>query len=228
MKQRRAVLTRIQILDAAAARFDTYGYAATGISDIVADAHTTKGALYFHFPSKETLAQQLIASWSADVVAAYESATNTTTPAIHQLLMVFRALAHRVATVPTVRAGAKLTTDRSIDGAPRAHQRWVDATLILVEGAIAADEIEERSAHLFAWNLCAHFVGALQMRDNAREMGIEFETIIDDAVASFLAGVLTPLDRLDSPTILTAQLPSIGPCWNADNTCDPHEDSALP
>ena len=59
-RQERAIRTRQVILEAAGAVFDEHGYAATTISMVLERAAVTKGALYFHFPSKESLAQAVL------------------------------------------------------------------------------------------------------------------------------------------------------------------------
>lgn len=59
-RQERAVRTRRAILEAAAAVFDERGYEAATIADILARAGVTKGALYFHFCSKQELAQGVL------------------------------------------------------------------------------------------------------------------------------------------------------------------------
>jgi AcrR family transcriptional regulator len=58
--QERAVRTRRAVLVAAAAVFAEVGYEAATIAEILARAGVTKGALYFHFPSKEELAQAVL------------------------------------------------------------------------------------------------------------------------------------------------------------------------
>ncbi|MDX2546629.1 ScbR family autoregulator-binding transcription factor [Streptomyces sp. WI04-05B] len=59
-KQERAIRTRRAILEAAGAVFDEHGYTSTTISMVLERAEVTKGALYFHFPSKESLAQAVL------------------------------------------------------------------------------------------------------------------------------------------------------------------------
>lgn len=58
-KQSRGEITRENILISAATAFDATGYAATSINDIIAASKSTKGALYFHFPAKSDIAQEL-------------------------------------------------------------------------------------------------------------------------------------------------------------------------
>src|ERR1700709_183863 len=58
--QQRAIRTRAAVLDAAAEVFAKTGYSATTLNDITAAAGVTKGAVYFHFPDKEAVANALI------------------------------------------------------------------------------------------------------------------------------------------------------------------------
>ncbi|WP_406201979.1 TetR/AcrR family transcriptional regulator [Streptomyces sp. NBC_01017] len=61
-RQARAIQTRKSILLAAAEVFDERGYSTATITEIIARAGVTKGALYFHFTSKEDLALGVIAA----------------------------------------------------------------------------------------------------------------------------------------------------------------------
>ncbi len=68
--------TRRQILNAAAAAFAQHGYAATSLNDVIRQSELTKGAFYFHYPSKEALALAVVddlrESWSAMVRRAVD------------------------------------------------------------------------------------------------------------------------------------------------------------
>ncbi|MEK8171459.1 helix-turn-helix domain-containing protein [Streptomyces sp. M19] len=56
-RQERAIRTRNEILRAAATVFNEFGYDAATIAETLTRADVTKGALYFHFQSKEDLAR---------------------------------------------------------------------------------------------------------------------------------------------------------------------------
>jgi AcrR family transcriptional regulator len=58
-RQDRAERTRNAILDAAAQVFDERGFNGASLSEILSRAGVTKGALYFHFSSKEDLAKAI-------------------------------------------------------------------------------------------------------------------------------------------------------------------------
>jgi AcrR family transcriptional regulator len=57
---RRADITRLQILRAASRQFAHKSYSLVSLDDILADAEVTKGAMYFHFRSKHALASAII------------------------------------------------------------------------------------------------------------------------------------------------------------------------
>lgn len=59
-QQRRAQVTRHAIVVAAAEEFDGAGYDATPLSAILRRGEVTKGAFYFHFRSKEAVAEELV------------------------------------------------------------------------------------------------------------------------------------------------------------------------
>ena len=84
MKQRKKqpVQTRQAILDAAGVELSTHGYAATGLGAIVSRAALTKGALFHHFPDKQSLA----AAWiEGELATAIEFLWITPLAAIHSL-----------------------------------------------------------------------------------------------------------------------------------------------
>lgn len=59
-RQERAIRTKAAIIRAAAVVFDRQGYDVASIAEILSEADVTRGALYFHFPSKEVLARAVI------------------------------------------------------------------------------------------------------------------------------------------------------------------------
>jgi AcrR family transcriptional regulator len=60
-QQRRAVVTRHGLLEAAGEHFAATGYHGTSLREILEACGVTKGALYFHFPSKQALVEAIIA-----------------------------------------------------------------------------------------------------------------------------------------------------------------------
>lgn len=65
--QQRSEETYARILDAAAASFSRSGYDATGVAEICRVAGISKGAFYYHFPSKQALFIALLQRWLDDL-----------------------------------------------------------------------------------------------------------------------------------------------------------------
>jgi AcrR family transcriptional regulator len=57
---KKGVATRARILDSAALTFRNKGYAGTRLSDVAAAANTQAGSLYYHFPSREELVEEVL------------------------------------------------------------------------------------------------------------------------------------------------------------------------
>lgn len=72
MKQRKKqpLVTRHLILSAAGAEFARHGYSGAGLGAIVSRAGLTKGALFHHFPDKQSLALAWIAGDLSDAIRA--------------------------------------------------------------------------------------------------------------------------------------------------------------
>ncbi|MDX3850029.1 ScbR family autoregulator-binding transcription factor [Streptomyces sp. AK02-01A] len=109
-QQQRAIRTRAAILEAAASVFDQYGYDAATIAEILARSAVTKGALYFHFPSKEDLARGVLRAQTRDLVVG---------PAdwkVQELIDVTMVVAHRSLHDMILRAGTRLAVEQgSVD-----------------------------------------------------------------------------------------------------------------
>ena len=65
VRQARSEATRRKIITSAVELFNEIGYPAAGLGDIIERAEMTKGALYYHFDSKESLATAIIEEGSA-------------------------------------------------------------------------------------------------------------------------------------------------------------------
>ncbi|MFB8245166.1 ScbR family autoregulator-binding transcription factor [Streptomyces sp. NPDC055952] len=121
MRQERAIRTRRTILEAAAAVFDERGYTSATIGEILERAGVTKGALYFHFGSKEELA-----------AGVFEEQLTLTLPPqpikLQELVDSGLVLARRLKSEPLVRASVGLALDQGavdLDREP-AFQMWID------------------------------------------------------------------------------------------------------
>ncbi|MBT2263531.1 TetR/AcrR family transcriptional regulator [Rhodococcus erythropolis] len=184
-RQQRAHDTKAKILKAAARSFSIDGYAATSLNDIIEEAASTKGAVYFHFDSKEAIARELINHWSIALGGIRQSTDELAIPAIEQLAAFFNGSAALITNDALARAGLRLTTEAGLDAAPPAFRTWVELVSRLVDTAIADGQLPASAAQRLAVNLCAGFIGAVQVIQVLGDPG-DFTSRIDDLVNAYL------------------------------------------
>jgi AcrR family transcriptional regulator len=90
---RRADLERQSVLEAAARRFASVGYAGTRVADIVKDVGVNKQVLYSHFPTKRALFIESLEVYVGWLVVANESAIESVTDPYERLLLRMDAFA---------------------------------------------------------------------------------------------------------------------------------------
>ncbi|WP_029257050.1 TetR/AcrR family transcriptional regulator [Rhodococcus erythropolis] len=162
--QPRAKITREAILEVSATLFSQTGYAGTSINDILAISETTKGAMYFHFSKKESIASEMLCRWSAAVSETVGKAAATGQPADRQVIMIYRELARRTQTEAITRAGLILSVDKSLSDACATYGSWTDAITPIVVDAIRSGALDcAESMSRLADTLCAGFVGAVHV-----------------------------------------------------------------
>ena len=162
--QPRAKATREAILEASAILFSKTGYAGTSIDDIVTLAPVTKGAMYFHFSKKESIAREMFRRWSDAVTETVGKAHATGQPADRQVLLIYRELARRTQNEAIIRAGLVLSVDQSLNDAYATYEAWTEALTPIVIDAIRSGTLDcVESMSRLADTLCAGFVGAVKV-----------------------------------------------------------------
>ncbi len=106
-QQNRAARTRWLIVETAAAVFDELGYDGASTTEILARCGLTRGALYFHFPSKEAIAQAVMAA-RADVLVPPERAVR-----LQAAIDLTLRFADRLQHDTVLRAAVRLTMGQS-------------------------------------------------------------------------------------------------------------------
>ncbi|MFJ8040386.1 ScbR family autoregulator-binding transcription factor [Kitasatospora sp. NPDC096147] len=126
-RQERAERTRKLLIRAAAASFDQVGFATTGLNDVTRPTGISKGALYFHFGSKELLAEAVIAESRRGLREVVRRARHSAGCPLQYLIDLSHGLAHLLATDIVFRAGLRLTDDNGLpeDQRPNPHPAWV-------------------------------------------------------------------------------------------------------
>ncbi|MDV7278124.1 MULTISPECIES: ScbR family autoregulator-binding transcription factor [Rhodococcus] len=107
-RQVRAEVTRASVLMAAADVFVRLGYANAGLNEIIEQSGVTKGALYFHFSSKEDLARGVIDEGQVRLTAGVTSVSDGPTPALEALVALSYVAIEAASSDPIVAAMLRL------------------------------------------------------------------------------------------------------------------------
>ena len=128
VRQARSEATRQKIIDSAVELFAEIGYSATGLGDIIERAELTKGALYYHFDSKESLATAIIEQGNANLVDAFRSITDASAPALESIIHGLFVLADLLSTDKVARSSTHLLRSFSEfnEAAVRAFGGWLE------------------------------------------------------------------------------------------------------
>ncbi|MCL8017856.1 ScbR family autoregulator-binding transcription factor [Streptomyces sp. AS02] len=121
-RQDRAIRTRRSILEAAAQVFGERGYASATVEQILNHAGVTRGALYFHFSSKEEVALGVLeAQMPTDRLPERSSK-------LQKLVDHGMVMAYRLQHDPLVQAGVSLALDQGARELDRnsAFRAWSD------------------------------------------------------------------------------------------------------
>ncbi|MFJ8076219.1 ScbR family autoregulator-binding transcription factor [Streptomyces sp. NPDC096176] len=200
-RQERAVRTRRAILVAAAEVFDEVGYEAATISEILKRSGLTKGALYFHFASKEELAQGVLAEQVHALPELVEGELRLQTAVDRALMLAY--LLRRDTGDPIVRGSVRLTVEQGAlrDGLDRRvpMQAWMQQTLELFEQARAGGEI---GPHVDLEGAAKTFVGAftgVQVLSNIMTGRADMTERVADLYRFLMSAIAVPavLVRLD-------------------------------
>ncbi len=124
--QERAARTRRMLVSAAAFEFDRCGYAGAALVRISRAAGISMGALTFHFPSKEELAEVVRAQGHETTVAVVERLRVREETPVQSVVALTLALAGLLEQEACVRAAARLTREQPGRG-PDWTSAWVPA-----------------------------------------------------------------------------------------------------
>lgn len=143
VRQARSEATRRRIIDSAIDLINEIGYPAAGLADIIERADLTKGALYYHFDSKEALATTIIEEGANKVLESFRAAGRSSSPAmeniVHGLFVVTDVLGNdRVAQA----AGRLLRTFGGFNpAAKKTYAVLLDEMTMLTTSAIAEGDL---------------------------------------------------------------------------------------
>jgi AcrR family transcriptional regulator len=128
VRQARSEATRRKIITSAVELFNEIGYPATGLGDIIERAEMTKGALYYHFDSKESLATAIIEEGSIRLSEAFNNIAAASAPALENIIHGVFVVADLLSTDQVARSGTQLLRafGEFNDAAARTYSGWVE------------------------------------------------------------------------------------------------------
>jgi TetR/AcrR family transcriptional regulator, transcriptional repressor for nem operon len=144
--ERRADTTRNRLIAAASRQFAHRPYSMVSLDDILAEAELTKGAMYFHFSSKQALALAIIDDLTEmsrvavlELLALKMSGLETLIDLI--FLRAVQDTQHEVA-----RAGVRLldTLDNPASLPPGLWQSWIEFVTTLIQRAVTEGDVSDQ------------------------------------------------------------------------------------
>lgn len=164
-RQDRAARTRHLLIHAAAAAFDLAGFATTGLNEIAHLAGVSKGALYFHFGSKEQLAEAVMAESREGLRRIVAAVRRPGTPALQYLVDLCHGVAHQLDHDVVFRAGLRLTDEPGLGavGCPSPHSGWVRVVSRQLAKAAAEQDLGPHVVLAEATTLLASATAGIEM-----------------------------------------------------------------
>lgn len=137
IKQTRAHETRARILVGAAESFAENGFSGATVSDIMTRSGVTKGALYFHFDTKEAVADAVLDEHIRTLRAAVDALEG---PPAQRLIDLGNIACDGLADDPIFQATARLAVERETYGLgrPAAFAVWADTAKQVLDEIDAA------------------------------------------------------------------------------------------
>lgn len=107
-RQARAEATRRRIIDSAVDLFTELGYGETGLADVLQRAGVSKGAFYYHFDSKESVAAAIIEEFTLRSMESMRTRVDSSLPLLDQIIVATFVAAEMLETDKTSRLGNQL------------------------------------------------------------------------------------------------------------------------
>ena len=166
--ERRADTTRHRLIAAASHQFARRSYSMVSLDDILAAAELTKGAMYFHFPSKQALALAIIDDLNEMSRAAVAELLARRMSGLETLIDLVFLQAVQNTQNEVARAGARLleTVDNTTDLSTTVWQSWIEFVTTLIQKAVTdGDVVDHTDPEDVAKMLVALWVGTRRISD---------------------------------------------------------------
>ncbi len=168
ISERRADSTRQRLIAAASRQFAQHPYSMVSLDDILAEAALTKGAMYFHFASKQALALAIIDDLTEMSRAAVTELVARKMSGLETVIDLVYLLAVQDTQNEVARAGVRLldTLDNT-ELATTLWQSWVETVTTLIQKAVTEgdDDDDHHDPEDIAKMLVALWVGIRRISD---------------------------------------------------------------
>lgn len=210
--QDRAKNTRAAIVAGAAVVFEEFGYGSASLTQVAKVAQVTKGALYFHFKSKEDLARavigeehRLVTEHGAAILAGNHSG-------LKAMILMCQAFGLQLVREPVVKAGIRLTFEATAFGLAvrEPYEDWVTTMeRLAVQGKEEGQIRSSVEPAALARYVVASFTGVQLLSDVLTERADVVRRI--EEMWGFLLPAIMHEDFPEVPAALTRLI----------STCDP-------
>jgi len=141
--QARAEVTRQAIIEAAVDLFEEVGYGSTDLTAIINRAGVTKGAFYYHFPTKQSVAAAIIDEAKTRIAEATRSVMESPSPALDNLIRVTFVVAEMVDRDNLVWVGNQLrqAMGQISESGQKSYPERAPVYLAAVEKAVAEGDV---------------------------------------------------------------------------------------
>ena len=165
--ERRADTTRQRLIAAASRQFARRSYSMVSLDDILAEAELTKGAMYFHFPSKQALALAIIDDLTEMSRAAVTETLARKMSGLETLIDLLYLLAVQDTQNQVARAGARLldTLDNTTALSTTLWQSWIEFVTTVIQKAATEGDVVDHDPEDIARMLVALWAGIRRISD---------------------------------------------------------------
>lgn len=132
------------MITAAAEAFAEAGFLGTSMADIFARSGVTKGALYFHFSSKEELATEIVNGEEAAAAQLIQDVLACDSTPLQKVIDISFRWAREIQSNPVVRAGVRLIIEQGTytNPMPIPYAQWESIVVELLASAQERGELE--------------------------------------------------------------------------------------
>ena len=195
--ERRAETTRQRLIAAASHQFAHRPYSTVSLDDILVEAELTKGAMYFHFPSKQALAVAIIENLAEVSRTAVTELVARRMSGLETVIDLIYLLAVQDTQQEVVRAGVRLleSLDDNTAMPPALWHSWIEFITTLIQKAVTeGDVVDHDDPEDIAKMLVALWVGIRRISDLD-----ELEHYLDNLEKTWILALpsFTNPDRID-------------------------------